>query len=108
MGPTFLYEMSTVLFSGKEKNFKKYEEDTVTDFGVGYDYKSIMHYSRKVFSANGKATIIPLASIHYQKKHAYLYSKVVESHVDGQLWLSSNLKRDAFLLPNGSFIVAQI
>ncbi|XP_063974925.1 zinc metalloproteinase nas-14-like [Diachasmimorpha longicaudata] len=46
--------------SGKEKNFKKYEEDTVTDFGVGYDYKSIMHYSRKVFSANGKPTIIPL------------------------------------------------
>ncbi|XP_011300429.1 zinc metalloproteinase nas-4-like isoform X2 [Fopius arisanus] len=45
--------------TGKQKNFKKYEEDTVTDFGVGYDYKSIMHYSRKVFSANGKPTIIP-------------------------------------------------
>lgn len=38
-------------------NFKKYNSSIVTDFDLGYDYSSIMHYSSKAFSKNGKETI---------------------------------------------------
>ncbi|PSN37554.1 Zinc metalloproteinase nas-13 [Blattella germanica] len=47
---------------GKEHNFRKYGESTVTNFGVKYDYGSIMHYSAYAFSKNGKPTIKPLES----------------------------------------------
>ncbi|KAL7034413.1 hypothetical protein ACKWTF_007954 [Chironomus riparius] len=39
-------------------NFKKYNSSIVTDYGIGYDYDSIMHYSSKAFSRNGNATIV--------------------------------------------------
>ncbi|XP_063974919.1 hatching enzyme 1.2-like [Diachasmimorpha longicaudata] len=45
---------------GKEHNFNKYNNKVVTDYGVGYDYGSVMHYSGKAFTSNGKATIVPL------------------------------------------------
>ncbi|XP_024945655.1 astacin isoform X2 [Cephus cinctus] len=46
--------------TGKEHNFNKYDSDTVTDYGIGYDYKSIMHYSAHAFSKNGEPTISPI------------------------------------------------
>ncbi|CAG4925189.1 unnamed protein product [Colias eurytheme] len=45
---------------GHEHNFKKYNNDTITDFGISYDYGSVMHYPEKAFSKNGNRTIIPL------------------------------------------------
>ncbi|XP_075990889.1 uncharacterized protein LOC142986323 [Anticarsia gemmatalis] len=45
---------------GTEHNFAKYNNDTVTDFGVPYDYQSVMHYSEKAFSKNGNKTIVPV------------------------------------------------
>lgn len=48
--------------SGQEKNFEKYGALNVTDFGIGYDYSSIMHYSSKAFSKNGRPTIVPVVS----------------------------------------------
>ncbi|CAH2089069.1 unnamed protein product [Euphydryas editha] len=45
---------------GMEGNFEKYSNNTVTDFGVPYDYESVMHYQETVFSKNGNKTIIPL------------------------------------------------
>ncbi|XP_013114159.2 seminal metalloprotease 1 [Stomoxys calcitrans] len=45
---------------GKESNFKKYDENTVSDFGIQYDYGSILHYSSTAFSKNGEKTIVPL------------------------------------------------
>ena len=42
---------------GAKHNFDKYSTSQVDPFGVSYDYGSIMHYSPKAFSSNGKATI---------------------------------------------------
>ncbi|XP_032673841.1 zinc metalloproteinase nas-15 [Odontomachus brunneus] len=44
---------------GREHNFNKYDNRTVTDYGISYDYKSIMHYSSHAFSRNGEPTITP-------------------------------------------------
>lgn len=43
--------------SGKEENFRKFS--ATRDYGIGYDYNSLMHYGRTAFSVNGKATLIP-------------------------------------------------
>nr|AAV84221.1 astacin-type metalloprotease [Culicoides sonorensis] len=45
---------------GKENNFNKYTEDTVTDYGIEYDYNSVMHYGRTGFSINGEPTLVPI------------------------------------------------
>ncbi|XP_050094470.1 seminal metalloprotease 1-like [Anopheles aquasalis] len=45
--------------AGTENNFNIYPSTTVTDFGVRYDYGSVMHYSATAFSKNGQRTIIP-------------------------------------------------
>ncbi|XP_031847626.1 hatching enzyme 1.2 [Nomia melanderi] len=44
---------------GKEHNFNKYDNQTVTDYGISYDYTSVMHYSSHAFSKNGEPTITP-------------------------------------------------
>lgn len=43
--------------TGKEGNFKKASQNSVTGFGVPYDYGSVMHYSEKAFSTNDEPTI---------------------------------------------------
>ncbi|XP_066998537.1 zinc metalloproteinase nas-13 [Anabrus simplex] len=48
------------ILTGHEHNFKKYGTDTVTEYGVEYDYNSVMHYSAYAFSKNGNKTIVPL------------------------------------------------
>lgn len=47
------------VISGHEHNFDKQGPSVVTDFGVGYDYQSIMHYSNYAFSKNKKPTLTP-------------------------------------------------
>ncbi|XP_054289631.1 uncharacterized protein LOC129004936 [Macrosteles quadrilineatus] len=37
--------------------FDKYTWDEYTDFGLGYDYYSVMHYSAYIASSNGKPTL---------------------------------------------------
>ncbi|XP_038217453.1 zinc metalloproteinase nas-13-like [Zerene cesonia] len=44
---------------GTEINFKKSEKKNTDDFGVGYDYNSVMHYSEFAFSRNSQRTIEP-------------------------------------------------
>ncbi|KAH8233895.1 hypothetical protein KR032_002390 [Drosophila birchii] len=45
---------------GYENNFAKLRAEGVTDFGLGYDYESIMHYGPYAFSRSGDPTILPL------------------------------------------------
>ncbi|KAK4876541.1 hypothetical protein RN001_009047 [Aquatica leii] len=44
---------------GAEYNFDKKTINQVNDFGLRYDYDSIMHYPRKAFSKNNRDTIEP-------------------------------------------------
>lgn len=48
-----------VYVTGARHNFRKYNSFAVSDFGVGYDYDSVLHYSRKAFSLNGQDTLVP-------------------------------------------------
>ena len=45
---------------GSENNFERYDGEHIMNFGVEYDYGSVMHYSSTAFSANGKNTIMAL------------------------------------------------
>lgn len=58
-----------VCCAGMRSNFKKYSSARITDYGVPYDYGSIMHYSTHAFSRNGKPTIMPLVSFPLNSCH---------------------------------------
>ncbi|EDO45453.1 predicted protein, partial [Nematostella vectensis] len=45
------------ILDGFADQFDKYGSQTIDDIGMDYDYKSIMHYSRKAFTKNGNPTI---------------------------------------------------
>ncbi|XP_072934624.1 hatching enzyme 1.2-like [Epargyreus clarus] len=47
---------------GSENNFKKADPKHTHDYGVGYDYNSVMHYSEYAFSKNSQKTINPKIS----------------------------------------------
>lgn len=53
------------ILDGHAHNFNKYARTHITNFGVEYDYQSVMHYSSRAFSKNGKATIEPLVRKSY-------------------------------------------
>ncbi|XP_034827814.1 hatching enzyme 1.2-like [Maniola hyperantus] len=45
--------------TGAENNFKKADSKRTADYGVSYDYNSVMHYSEYAFSKNTQKTIVP-------------------------------------------------
>ncbi|KAH8261842.1 hypothetical protein KR038_001078 [Drosophila bunnanda] len=48
------------ILEGRENNFNKYDNETVTDYDEPYDYGSVMHYTAYAFSKNEEMTIVPL------------------------------------------------
>lgn len=44
--------------AGTENNFATYSADTINQFGVTYDYGSVMHYPAVSFSINSEPTIV--------------------------------------------------
>ncbi|XP_011193916.2 zinc metalloproteinase nas-14 [Zeugodacus cucurbitae] len=51
------------IIKGREYSFTKFSKDLVDDFGVEYDYGSIMHSSPDANGKNSKDTIVPLQKI---------------------------------------------
>ncbi|XP_062556316.1 high choriolytic enzyme 1-like [Armigeres subalbatus] len=48
--------------SGKSHNFDRYDSTFINDYGIPYDYNSVMHYRADSFTATGEDTIIPYES----------------------------------------------
>jgi len=48
---------------GMAYNFQKYGLEKIDHLGAEYDYCSVMHYSLKAFSKNGRKTIVPKRSL---------------------------------------------
>ncbi|XP_026488942.1 zinc metalloproteinase nas-7-like [Vanessa tameamea] len=48
--------------TGAENNFKKADPKRSNDYGISYDYNSVMHYSEHAFSKNSQKTIEPKVS----------------------------------------------
>ena len=49
--------------AGRENNFNTYDSTVISQYGVTYDYGSVMHYSKTAFSVNGEDTIVPLKDL---------------------------------------------
>ncbi|KAK7865057.1 hypothetical protein R5R35_007184 [Gryllus longicercus] len=47
---------------GREDNFQAATKESTDDYGVPYDYDSVMHYSANAFTKNGRPTIVPMDS----------------------------------------------
>lgn len=72
------------MFAGKEHNFNKYDNHTVTDYGIGYDYKSVMHYSSHAFSSNGEPTITPKVMSARHLRYSYWFRFALNVYVISQ------------------------
>jgi hypothetical protein len=68
---------------GMEHNFHVLPANIVTNFGVPYDYGSIMHYGPYAFTVNGLPTIVPTVS-----QLLYLFS-VTPCVFSGKICVSS-------------------
>lgn len=49
---------------GTANNFNTYGFDIISNYGVEYDYGSVLHYSATAFSIDGSDTIIPLRDLN--------------------------------------------
>ncbi|XP_059469106.1 zinc metalloproteinase nas-14-like [Neocloeon triangulifer] len=55
----YVYILYNNIRPGEEYNFVKISAENYTDYGIAYDYDSVMHYGRTAFSGNGGDTIVP-------------------------------------------------
>lgn len=61
---------------GRENNFKKYNSFVTSDFGVPYDYDSVLHYSAFAFSKNGKKTIVPQVILYIRRRNMFIQLRI--------------------------------
>lgn len=47
------------ILPNQEINFETYDTDFITDYGVPYDFESVLHYDPYKFTKNGYVTILP-------------------------------------------------
>ncbi|KAK0094646.1 hypothetical protein PV326_010378 [Microctonus aethiopoides] len=57
-------------------NFYTYKKEDLNDFGVPYDYNSVMHYSRYAFSVNGYPTLLAKPYSNYELGQRRGFSKL--------------------------------
>lgn len=74
--------MCVFMFLGRENNFDKAQSSMIDSQGIGYDYRSVMHYSANAFSKNGQATIDPKVYkyvIFVLYSNCYTYNNIIDS-----------------------------
>lgn len=85
-------------YSGREHNFNKYDNRTVTDYGIGYDYDSIMHYSSYAFSKNGEPTITPKVSNFFLRLVfllSFLFVRIINyAEEKRETWPTKRIERE--------------
>ncbi|CAB3369744.1 Hypothetical predicted protein [Cloeon dipterum] len=59
----YVYINYTNIEEADYDQFEKLSANEYSEMGVGYDYDSLMHYSRSAFSKNGEDTIIPYEDV---------------------------------------------
>ena len=83
-------------FLGMENQFNKYKHSKVDSMDFDYDYNSLMHYSKRTFSRNGKPTVRalnnPYMSLGRSVGFSYLDIKKLNALYDCKseclLWLT--------------------
>lgn len=61
--------------SANKHNFKKYSTSIIDSHQTPYDYGSIMHYSSRAFSKNGKPTIAVANGVSCKQTRLCIYSR---------------------------------
>lgn len=68
---------------GAVDNFLKLSPDVVEDYGIPYDYGSVLHYSAYAFSIDPKVkTIVSKVSDHYSHKCSLCLSLSLNTLLD--------------------------
>nr|QNH72387.1 toxin candidate TRINITY_DN27008_c0_g1_i1 [Pachycerianthus borealis] len=65
------------IMSGFDLNFEKLSLAEIDSQNVPYDYESIMHYPRRVFTTNGEPTVIPI-----KEPDVYIGQRIALSDLD--------------------------
>uniref|UniRef100_A0A182P9B1 Metalloendopeptidase n=1 Tax=Anopheles epiroticus TaxID=199890 RepID=A0A182P9B1_9DIPT len=58
--------------AGLRKNLNKYQQGVIEDFGIPYDYESILHCQSDAFSSatSNRATVVPLVNVEIGQRNA--------------------------------------
>ncbi|ETN61486.1 meprin A subunit beta [Anopheles darlingi] len=62
--------------SFERQNLDRYKEGTIDDFGIPYDYESILHCPSDAFAASDQATVIPLDDVEIGQRNEMSYKDV--------------------------------
>ncbi|XP_035784366.1 zinc metalloproteinase nas-14-like [Anopheles albimanus] len=60
----------------QRQKLDRYKEGTIDDFGIPYDYESILHCPSDAFAASNRATVIPLDNVAIGQRKEMSYKDV--------------------------------